>query len=215
MCQALWFPSGSDGNASVHSAGDLGSIPGSGRSPGEGNGNPLHSCLENSMDGGAWWATVHWVTKSWTQLSNFNFTFKHCVNGFILLWKLFSMMKMRICRNWNAEGMRNWREREMATHSSILTWRILWTEETGGLPSMGSYRVGQDWSDLARMHACFGDGNGNPLQCSCLENPRDRRTCWAAIYGVTQSRTQLKRLSSSSSSMRNWKFLTKKEKKHT
>ena len=54
------FPSGSDSKVSAHSAGDLGSIPGSGRSPGEGNGNPLqYSCLENSMDGGAWWATVH------------------------------------------------------------------------------------------------------------------------------------------------------------
>ena len=55
---------------------DPGWIPGSGRSPGEGNGNPLqYSCLENSMDGGAWWATVHGVAKSWTQLSNFTFTF--------------------------------------------------------------------------------------------------------------------------------------------
>ena len=62
--------------ASTYNVGDLGSIPGSGRSPGEGNGNPLQcSCLENSMDGGAWWATVHGVTKSWTQLSNFTFTF--------------------------------------------------------------------------------------------------------------------------------------------
>ena len=58
---------GSDGKASAHNAGDPSSIPGSGRSPGEGNGNPLqYSCLENSMDGGTWWATVHGVTKSWT-----------------------------------------------------------------------------------------------------------------------------------------------------
>ena len=56
---------------------DLGSIPGSGRSPGEGNGNPLqYSCLENPMDGGAWWATVHGVAKSRTQLSDFTFTFR-------------------------------------------------------------------------------------------------------------------------------------------
>ena len=54
------FPGGSDGKASVYNAGDLGSVPGSGRFPGEGNGNLLHySCLENPMDGGAWWATVH------------------------------------------------------------------------------------------------------------------------------------------------------------
>ena len=61
------FPGGSDSKVSAYNSGDLGSIPGLGRSPGEGNGNPLQdSCLENSMDGGAWWATVHGVTKSRT-----------------------------------------------------------------------------------------------------------------------------------------------------
>ena len=65
------FPGGSDVKASASKAGDLGSIPESGRSPGEGNGNPLQdSCLENPMDGGAWWATFHGVAKSRTQLSN-------------------------------------------------------------------------------------------------------------------------------------------------
>ena len=68
------FPRGSDGKVSAYDAGDLGSIPGWGRSPGEGNGNPLQdSCLENPMDGGAWWATVHGVAKSRTQLSDFPF----------------------------------------------------------------------------------------------------------------------------------------------
>ena len=72
----LDFPGSSDGKASAYNTGDPGSIPGSGRSPGEGNGNPLQcSCLENPMDGGAWWATVHGVTKSRTQLSDFTFTF--------------------------------------------------------------------------------------------------------------------------------------------
>ena len=66
------FPGGSEVKASTCNVGDLGSIPGSGRSPAEGNGNPLqYSSLENPMDGGAWWATVHGVTKSRTQLSNF------------------------------------------------------------------------------------------------------------------------------------------------
>ena len=66
------FPGGSEGKASACNVGDLGSIPGSGRSPGEGNGNPLqYSCLENPMDGGAWWATVHGVAKSRTRLSDF------------------------------------------------------------------------------------------------------------------------------------------------
>ena len=70
------FPGGSDGKASVYNAGDLGSIPGSGRSSGEGNGNPLqYYCLENPMDRGAWQATVHGVAKSWTRLSDFTFFF--------------------------------------------------------------------------------------------------------------------------------------------
>ena len=65
------YPGGSDSKASAWSAGDPGSTPGLGRSPGEGNGNPLqYSCLENSMDWGAWKATVHGVAKSWTRLSN-------------------------------------------------------------------------------------------------------------------------------------------------
>ena len=69
------FPGGSDSKASAYNAGDPGSIPWSGRSSGEGNGKPLqYSCLENSIDGGAWWAAVHGVTKSQTQLSNFTFT---------------------------------------------------------------------------------------------------------------------------------------------
>ena len=78
---------------------------------GEGNGTPLqYSCLENPMDGGAWWAAVHGVAKSWTRLSNFTFAFHfHAL------------------------------EKEMATHSSILAWRIPGTGEPGGLPSMGSH----------------------------------------------------------------------------
>ena len=67
---------GSEVKASAHNAGDLGSIPGSGRSSGKGNGNPLqYSCLENPMDGGAWWAIVHGVAKSQTRLSDFTFTY--------------------------------------------------------------------------------------------------------------------------------------------
>ena len=82
----------------------------------EGNGKPLpYSCLENPMDGGAWWAAVHGVAKSRTRLSDFTFTFH------------FHTMK-----------------RAMATHSSVLAWRIQGTAEPGGLPSMGSHRVGHD-----------------------------------------------------------------------
>ena len=68
----MGFPGGSEVKASAWNAGDSGSIPGLGRSPGEGTGNPLqYSCLENPMDRGAWWATVHGVTKSRTRLSDF------------------------------------------------------------------------------------------------------------------------------------------------
>ena len=83
----------------------------------------------------------------------------------------------------------------MAPHFSTLTWKIPWMEEPGGLQSMGSLRVGHDWAtSLSRI----GEGNGNPLQCSCLENPRDGGAWWAAVYGVAQSQTRLKQLSSSS-----------------
>ena len=87
----------------------------------------------------------------------------------------------------------------MAPHSNTLAWKIPWTEEPGGPQSMGSLRVRQD-SATSLSLSCIGEGNGNPLQCSCLENPRDGGASWAAVYGVTQSRTRLKQLSSSSSS---------------
>ena len=90
----------------------------------------------------------------------------------------------------------------MAPHSSTLAWKIPWIEEPGGLQSMGSLRVGETTVRLPFHFSlwCIGEGNGNPLQCSCLEDPRDKGAWWAAVYGVAQSRTQLKRLSSSSSS---------------
>ena len=92
---------------------------------GKGNGTLLqYSCLENPMDGGAWKAAVHGVTEGRTRLSDFLFTFHfHAL------------------------------EKEMATHSSVLAWRIPGTGEPGGLPSMGSHRVGHDWSDLAAAAA--------------------------------------------------------------
>ena len=93
--------------------------------PGKGNDTPLqYSCLENPMDEVAWWAAVHEVAKSRTQLSDFTFTFH------------FQAL-----------------EKEMATHSSVLAWRIPGMGEPGGLPSMGSHRVGHHWSDLAAAAA--------------------------------------------------------------
>ena len=81
----------------------------------------------------------------------------------------------------------------ISPHSSLLAWKIPWMEEPGRLQSMGSLRVRQ----TERLHfhlslSCTGEGNGNPLQCSCLENPRDGGAWWADVYGVAQSRTRLK-----------------------
>ena len=84
-------------------------------------------------------------------------------------------------------------EKAMVPHSSTLAWKIPWMEEPWRLQSMGSLRVGHDWA-TSLSHA--GEGNGNPLQCSCLENPRDGGAWWAAIYAVAQSWTWLKWLSS-------------------
>ena len=110
------FPGGSEVKASACSEGDLRLIPGSGRSPGEGNGNSLqYSCLENPMDGGAWWATVHRVAKSRTRLSDFTFTFHlHAL------------------------------DKEMVTPSSVLAWRKKGAGKSGGLLSMGLHRVRHD-----------------------------------------------------------------------
>ena len=96
--------------------------------PGEGDGTPLQSsCLENPTDEGAWWAAVHGVVKSQTQLGNFAFPFHfHAL------------------------------EKEMETHSSVLAWRIPGMGEPGGLPSMGSHRVQLDWSDLAAANLLGG-----------------------------------------------------------
>ena len=88
-------------------------------------------------------------------------------------------------------------EKVMSPHSSTLAWQIPWAEEPGRLQSMGSLGVRHDW---VTSLSCTGEGHGNPLQCSCLENPRDRGAWWAAVSGVTQSWTRLKWLSSSSSS---------------
>ena len=94
---------------------------------GEGNGTPLqYSCLENPMDGEAWKAAVHGIAEGRTWLSDFTFTLHfHAL------------------------------EKEMATHLSVLAWRIPGMGEPGGLPSMGSHRVGHDWSDLAVAVAVF------------------------------------------------------------
>ena len=139
------------------------------------------------MDGGAREAAVRGVTKSQTQLSDFTFTFHfHAL------------------------------EKEMATHSSVPAWRIPGTGEPGGLPSLGSHRVGHDRSDLAAA-ANAGDvrdvglipgsgkspggGRGNPLQYFFLENPMDIRAGGASGHRLAKSRTRMKRLNTHSASV--------------
>ena len=87
----------------------------------------------------------------------------------------------------------------MAPHSSSLGWKIPWTEEPGRLQSMGSLRIGHNWAtSLSLFTFMHWRRKWQPLQCPCLENPRDGGAWWASIYGVAQSQTWLKRLSSSS-----------------
>ena len=117
---------------------------------GEGNGTPLqYPCLENPTDGGAWWAAVHGVAGSRTRLSDFTFTFHFHAS-----------------------------EKEMATHSSVIAWRIPGMGEPGGLPSMGSHRVGHDWSDLAAAAACSREAHlvtmSEKKQKSVCENVPDQ-----------------------------------------
>ena len=109
---------------------------------GEGNGTPLqYSCLESPMDGGAWQAAVHGVARSRTRLSDFTFTFPfHAL------------------------------EKEMATHSSVLAWRI--PGEPGGPPSMGSHRVRHDWSDLAAVAVV------DNVECLTVSLPTARTTLY-------------------------------------
>ena len=105
-------------------------------------------------------------------------------------------------------------EKAMAAHSSTLAWKVPWTEEPGGLPSMGLHRIRHDWATSLSL-SCIEEGNGNPLQCSCLENPRDGGAWWAADSGVAQSRTRLKQFSSSSSTWEAHAFLKVSAKSHS
>ena len=129
------------------------------------------------MDGGAWWAAVHGVAKSWTRLSDFTFIFHFPLSSI-------------------GEGNGN------PLHYSCLENPVDRAAQWAAI-----HRVAQSQTLLKQLSicACLEEGNGNPLQCSCLENPMDNGAWWAAIYEVAQSWTQLKRLSSSSSSSSNFK----------
>ena len=160
------FPGGSDSKEYFCNAGDPGWFLPLGRSPGEGNGYPLqYSCLENTMIRGAWRSMVHGITKGQTWLSDQHFqlfyfyvflmpqsysesmTKKQYLSLRLLLyWVVRASLTAQLVKNLPAmQETRDWfkgqedpLEKEMATHSSILAWKIPWTEEPGGLQSMGS-----------------------------------------------------------------------------
>ena len=120
--ERLGFPCGSEVKVSACNAGDLGLIPGSGRSPREGNDNPLQYCLDNPMDRGAWWATVNRVAKSWTRLSNFTFTFHFLfTHSSVLAWRI----------PWTIETMESHGVQWVAvsqtwlSHFHFLSWSLL------------------------------------------------------------------------------------------
>ena len=135
----LGFPAGSDGKESACSAGDPGSIPGLGRCPGEGNGNTLQYPLPGKFQGGGvWWAILHGVTESQTQS---DFTFFLSLSFSYNRASLVAQRLKRLPAMWEtwvrSLGREDPLEKEMVTHSSILAWRIPWTEELGGLQSTG------------------------------------------------------------------------------
>ena len=156
---------------------------------GVGNGNPLqYSCLENPRDGGAWWAAVYGVAQSrtWlTRLSSSNNNSAPCQQH--RDWRLLEKAGWR----------RQWHPTPVLLPGKSHGWRSL-----VGCSPCGRWELGT--TEQLHFHislSCIGEGNGNPLQCSCLENPRNGGAWWAAVYGVAQSRTRLKWLSSSSSIM--------------
>ena len=128
----------------------------------DGNGTPLqYSCLKNSMDGGAWKAAVHGVAEGQTRLSDFTFTFH------------FPAL-----------------EKETATHSSVLAWRIPGMGKPGGLPSMGSHRVGHDWSNLAAAAAAYSS-SPRSYQLSTVYDPYFRNELGDKIPQLMTSRIQI------------------------
>ena len=163
---------GSAGKESTCNPGEPGSISGSGRSPGAGHGNPLqHSCLENAMDRGTWQATVHGVAKSQTQLKQLSMHAHHLVHIYLItvsLYILTAFIQFLLL-------LPQWR-----------TWASLVAQRLKHLPAMQ-----ESWVRSLSWEDPLAEGNGNPLQYSCLENPMGRGAWWAILHGVAKSRTRL------------------------
>ena len=160
MANTSDFLDGSDGKESACNMGDPGSIPGSGRYPGEGSGNLLqYSCLKNPMDKGAWWAIVHGITKSQIWLNNFTFTFK-----------LFCSSALLIFSPLGKGGDHHF------AHCLVSKEYVCSVGHPGVIPRSGRSP---------------GEGDGNPLQYSCLEKPMDKGAWWAIVHRISKSQTQL------------------------
>ena len=160
-----------------------------------------HQLLELALTHAHWWC--HWWCHPTKSINSLALSFLWRNVCLVLYYHLFKHFMYII------SVFATPRRRQMAPHSSTLAWKIPWMEEPGRLQSMGCEESDMtEWLHFHFSPSCIGEGNGNPLQCSYLENPRDRGAWWAAIYGVAQSRTWLKRLSSSSSSSRIINFLS-------
>ena len=179
------------------------------------------------MDGGAWWAAVHGVAKSRIRLSDFTFTFhfhtlerEMATHSNVLAWRIPGTGEPGGCRLWGRTEL-DMTEATCSSSSSNagdpgfdpwvgkIPWRRKWQPTPVHLPGkshgrrslVGCSPWGHEESDTTeQLHfhfslSCTGEGNGNPLRCSCLKNPRDGGAWWAAVYRVAQSRTRLKRLS--------------------
>ena len=141
----MGFPGGSDGKESAHNAGVLGSISGLGWSPGEGYGNPLQcSCLKNSMDREAWGAAVQEGRR--VRQGRVTLSHTHTHKWASLVAQTVKCLPTMRETQVPSLGWEDLLEKEMATHSSILAWKIPWTEGPGRLQSMGSQRVGHNWA---------------------------------------------------------------------
>ena len=153
----MGFPGGSERKESACNAGDLCSTPGSGRSPGEGNDYPFqYSCLENPKDGGAWWAAVYGVTQSRTQKRRSSSSSSSSSSSFNQWKSLVTQMVKNLPTMqeiWvQSLSQKDPLEKEMTTHSSTLTWRIPWTEKTGGLYSKALCHPDYLFIYLCRVH---------------------------------------------------------------
>ena len=182
-CLECWpgFPGGLVVTNPPASAGDTGSIPGSGRSPGGGNGNPLqHSCLGDPMDRRAWWAAVHEVTENGIQRSTHS-------AGLVPM----SLLETTPGR-WRGPGLP---ADGLALSPPLPTHRPPHLHLgnlcfPGGSDGKESACHAGDLGLIPGLGRSPGEGNGNPLQCSCLENSMNRGAWWATVHGVTKSWTR-------------------------